>query len=642
MNTRLLFLCGTLSVPVISLFGCGTDNPPQSSSSSQQSSTVSSSSSSVPPQIQSGKQMEWLNRGVVAVDSDGGVFVSWRMLGTDPDDIAFNVYRNGSLLNGEPIDDKTNYLDQNGSSSARYSVRVVIDGEEYGADDPVTVWPRQFTTVSINRPSGGTSPDGVAYTYTAGDASAADLDGDGEYEIILKWDPTNAHDNAHDGYTGNVYLDAYKLDGTSLWRIDLGRNIRAGAHYTQFLAYDFDGDGRAELAVKTGDGSKDAAGTSIGNPNADHRTSAGRILSGPEYLTVFDGLSGNILKTINYPNPRGNLNDWGDNYGNRADRFLAGVAYLDGERPSMIFSRGYYEKSMISALDWRDGELVNRWTFVADNNQNRAYTGQGAHSLTVGDVDSDGKDEIVFGAATIDDDGTGLYSTGLGHGDALHLTDIDPNRPGLEVFMVHECPSCYGDHGVEVHAAESGEILYSNDGGRQDVGRGVAIDVDPNYPGLEVFASRGGTMTTTGERFNHTPATNFAIWWDGDLLREILDGTIIDKWDYNSNRLNRLLSAHDFGAVKVNGTKSNPSLSADLFGDWREEVVWPSSDNQQLMIFTTTIPSSERLYTLMHDPQYRVAIAWQNVAYNQPPHPGFFLGAGMQSAPKPDIYTRSD
>lgn len=606
-------------------------------SSSSTAQSQSSAASSTPPINQAGKQVEWLDRGLVAVSANGGVFLSWRILGTDPSDVAFNLYRNGTKLNGSPLTGATNYTDASGNSNASYEVRAILNGVEQGGKT-VGVWGRQYHSFAISQPAGGRTPDGVNYSYTAGDASAADLDGDGEYEIVLKWDPTNAKDNAHDGYTGNVYLDGYEMDGTQLWRIDLGRNIRAGAHYTQFMVYDFDGDGKAELATKTGDGTRDAAGTVIGNANADHRNSGGRPLSGPEYFSIFEGSTGRLLTTIDYPNQRGNIRDWGDNYGNRSDRFLAGVAYLDGQRPSMIFSRGYYEKSMITALDWRNGQLTRRWTFTADGSQNQSYTGQGAHSLTIGDVDGDGRDEIVFGAATIDDNGRGLYSTQLGHGDALHMTDIDPNRPGLEVFMVHECPACYGDHGVEVHEGDTGRIMYSNDGGRTDVGRGVAIDVNPNFPGLEVFGSRGGTMTTTGERFNWVPGSNFAIWWDGDLLREILDGTVIDKWDYNSNRLSRMLSAHDLGAVKINGTKSNPSLSADLLGDWREEVIWPSSDNQRLMIFTTTIPTQHRLRTLMHDPQYRVAIAWQNVAYNQPPHPGFFLGANMPTPPNIPVY----
>lgn len=580
--------------------------------------------------------MEWLDRGVVAVKVNNGVFVSWRFLGTDPRDVSFNLYRNGTLVNGMPLTTVTNHLDTAGTNNSTYEVRAVVNGQEQPGQ-AANVWAQPYRTIDLNRPAGGTTPDGVVFTYSPNDVSVGDVDGDGQYEIFLKWDPSNAKDNAHSGYTGNVFIDAYKMSGERLWRIDLGRNIRAGAHYTQFMVYDFDGDGKAEMALRTGDGTRDAAGTVIGNANADHRNSAGYILAGPEYLTVFEGATGRILKTITFPIARGNVGDWGnDTYGNRVDRFLAGVAYLDGVRPSMIFSRGYYEKAVISALDWRNGQLTQRWLFTADAGQNQSYRGQGAHSLSIADVDNDGRQEIIFGAATIDDNGRGLYSTNLGHGDALHVADIIPSRPGLEVFMVHECPSCYGNHGVEVHDARTGQILYSGNGNAQDVGRGVSADVDARYPGMESWGSRNGLFTSTGQEQTTKPSTmNFAIWWDGDLLREMLDGTTISKW--NQSSLSTILNAGTNGAASNNGTKSTPGLSADLFGDWREEVIFRNSNDSQLMIYTTTTPTNHRLYTLMHDPQYRVAIAWQNTAYNQPPHPGFFLGDGMTAQPVPDI-----
>lgn len=581
--------------------------------------------------------MEWLDRGVVAVKVNNGVFLSWRLLGTDPRDVGFNIYRNGTLVNGSPLTDVTNYVDTAGTNNSTYEVKAVVNSREEPADKTTNVWAQQSLTINLNRPNGGSNPSG-SYTYSPGDASVGDLDGDGEYEIVLKWDPSDQQDNSNAGYTGNVLIDAYKLNGQQLWRIDLGRNIRAGAHYTQFLVYDFDSDGKAEVVMKTGDGTRDAGGTVIGNGNADYRNSSGYILSGPEYLTVFNGQTGRIMQTINYPNARGNVGDWGDTYGNRVDRFLAGVAYLDGQRPSMIFSRGYYAKTMISALDWRNGQLTTRWTFNADANQNQNYRGQGAHSLSIADVDNDGRHEIIFGAATIDDNGRGLYTTNLGHGDALHVADIIPSRPGLEVFMVHECPSCYGNHGVEVHDARTGQILYSGNGNAQDVGRGVAGDIDPRYPGMEVWASRNGLFTSAGQELTAKPAQmNFMIWWDGDLLRELLDGTTISKWNYQAGNVSTLFSPS--GAASNNGTKSNPALSADIFGDWREEVILRSSNDSQLVIYTTTIPTNHRLYTLMHDPQYRTAIAWQNVAYNQPPHPSFFLGEGMGAQPIPDINT---
>lgn len=553
------------------------------------------------------------------------------MLGLDPDDIAFNIYRDGQLLNGTPITDSTNYVDSAGSTSGSYEVRAIIDGEEQDGESTAP-WQGSYMTVDLDRPSTSHSPN---------DASVADLDGDGQYEIILKWYPNNAKDNSQSGYTDNVYLDAYEFSGERLWRIDLGRNIRAGAHYTQFMVYDFDGDGKAELAAKTGDGTRDAMGTIIGNANADHRNGDGYILTGPEYFSVFNGETGAVMDTIDYPNERGNLASWGDTYGNRVDRFLAGVAYLDGKRPSIIHARGYYgdSRTLISAIDWRDGELTTRWNFGADGSTNTPYRGEGAHSLSIADVDGDGRDEIIYGAATIDDNGRGLYATGLGHGDALHVADIIPSRPGLEVFMVHESPRDYGDHGVEVHDARTGEILYSGDGGGSDVGRGVTADIDPRHPGMESWGSSNGLFTSAGQELSAKPRSmNFLAWWDGDLLRELLDGTTLSKWDYQGGRTNTLLNGGSNGARSSNGTKATPTLSGDIFGDWREEIIWHNENNRQLMVYTTNIPTEHRLRTLMHDPQYRVAIAWQNVAYNQPPHPSFFLGDGMETPPKPDIH----
>lgn len=588
--------------------------------------------------LQAQYRMENINRGVVAVrTSSSQVYVGWRMFGTDPSSVGFNVYRGSTKLNSSPITNSTNYVD-NTSSNSTYIVRPVINGVEQAASESASVWTQPYMAINLQRPSGGTTPDGVAYTYSPNDCSVGDLDGDGQYEIVVKWDPSNSKDNSQSGYTGNVYLDAYEFNGTRLWRIDLGRNIRAGAHYTQFMVYDLDSDGKAEVACKTGDGTRDGQGTVIGSSSADYRNSSGYILSGPEYLTIFNGQTGAAMVTTNYVPARGNVSDWGDSYGNRVDRFLAGVAYLDGQRPSLIMCRGYYTRAVVAAWDWRNGQLTNRWTFDTNNGYS-AYTGQGAHSLSVGDVDNDGRDEIVYGAATIDDNGTGKYSTGLGHGDAEHFGDLNPNRPGKEIYMVHECPSCYGAHGLEMHDAATGQILWSISGENADVGRGVSMDIDPRYAGNENWGSRGGLMSASGQQISSSRPgqMNFGSWWDGDFMRELLDGTNIDKWNYSSSNTSRLLSGGNYGAASNNSTKSTPCLSADILGDWREEVIWRNSNNTQLLVFTTTITANNRIYTLMHDPQYRVAIAWQNTAYNQPPHPSFFLGDGMSTPPTPNI-----
>ncbi|SFO97978.1 rhamnogalacturonan endolyase [Chitinophaga sp. YR627] len=588
------------------------------------------------------KQMEFLSRAPVAVrQSSSAVFVSWRMLGTDPAAISFNVYRNGVKLNATPITNSTNYVD-NVTTNGTYTIRPVINGTEQAPTAAVSVWTSIYKTIPLQVPPGGTTPAGEAYTYTANDCSVGDLDGDGEYEIILKWDPTNAKDNSQSGYTGNVYIDAYRMNGTRMWRVDLGRNIRAGAHYTQFMVYDLDGDGKAEVAMKTADATIDGVGTVIGSASADYRNSSGYVLSGPEFLTIFNGQTGAAMATTNYLPARGTVSSWGDNYGNRVDRFVNAVAYLDGARPSLIMGRGYYTRLVRVAWDWRNGQLTQRWTFDSNASGNSAYAGQGNHQVTVGDVDNDGKQELINGSSAINDNGSGLYANGLGHGDAMHMTDLDPERPGQELWQCHETQSQYGNYGIEFRDAGSGTPIWGrgpSQGVSGDIGRAMAGDVDPTYLGYEVWASAGELYTCKGVSIGTAkPSNNFGIWWDGDLCRELLDGVKLDKWNYTSKALNRILTLSDYGATSNNSTKANPCLTADLLGDWREEILLRSTDNSSLLLFTTTTPTSYRLYTLMHNPQYRTAIAWQNTAYNQPPYPDYYLGTGMSTPPQPNIY----
>ncbi|WP_084779540.1 RICIN domain-containing protein [Planobispora rosea] len=578
------------------------------------------------------RQAEDLDRGLISVRSGTGNLVSWRLLGTEAASTGFNLYRGGTKVNSSPITGSTNYLDTGAAADAVYTVRAVVGGAEQAASEPSLRFGNGYLDVPIQAPAGGTTPDGVAYTYAANDASVGDLDGDGQYEFVLKWDPSNAKDNSQSGYTGNVYVDAYKLDGTRMWRVDLGRNIRAGAHYTQFQVYDYDGDGRAEVAMKTADGTRDGTGKVIGSSSADHRNSSGYVLAGPEYLTMFNGRTGAAVSTVNYDPPRGTVSSWGDSYGNRVDRFLAGTAYLDGQRPSLIMSRGYYTRAVIAAWDFRNGTLTKRWTF--DSNSSTTYAGQGNHSLTIGDVDADGRDEIVFGSAAVDDNGSPLWNTRNGHGDAAHLGDLDPSRAGLEYFKVSEDSSKPGSWFA---SARTGQVLWSTASGG-DNGRGVSADIWAGSPGAESWSARDTTLrSTTGASLGREPSSiNFLAWWDGDPVRELVDATRVDK--YGTGGETRLLTAS--GVHSNNGTKSTPSLSGDLFGDWREEVVWPTGDNTALRIYSTPHQTDRRIHTLMHDTQYRVAIAWQNTAYNQPPHPGFFIGSGMSAPPQPRVYLR--
>ncbi|MFW5856036.1 MAG: rhamnogalacturonan lyase [Bacillota bacterium] len=568
-----------------------------------------------------------LKRGLVAVKSKQGVLVKWRLLGTESLSTSFNIYRDGKKINHKPINDSTNYLDPEGKIDSTYQLKVVKEGQEKSASEIKKVWQNNYLSLPLKKPAGGKTPDGEEYTYSANDASIGDLDGDGEYEIVLKWSPSNAHDNAHHGYTGETILDAYRLDGTHLWRINLGPNIRAGAHYTQFMVYDLDGDGKAEVAVKTADGTVDGQGKVIGDSQADYRNQQGRILEGPEFLTIFSGEDGSELVTDDYDPPRGQVSEWGDDYGNRVDRFLACVAYLDGKRPSLVMCRGYYTRTVLVAYNWRDGELKKLWKFDSAEYDNPDYEGMGNHQLSVADVDGDGKDEIIYGAMTIDNDGTVLYSTGLGHGDALHVGDFDPERFGLEVLGIHE--EAPHPTGINVRAAESGEVFWGIPTDR-DVGRGVAANIDPGYPGAQVWAAGSPLYDIKGNVISNKGITsvNFALWWDGDLQRELLDDNKIDKWDPQKEGLVNLLTAEQCSSN--NYTKATPCLQADIFGDWREEVIWKTKDSKQLRIYTTTEPTEHRFHTFMHNRMYRLAVAWQNVAYNQPPHPDFYIGQEME------------
>jgi lysophospholipase L1-like esterase len=599
------------------------------------------------PCTECAEQIESLDRAPVAVSTEGGNFLSWRSLALDPEGLAFNVYRDGRLITPEPTQ-LTNLTDQGGTANATYWIATVSEGVETGYTKAFEVWDDQYIDIDMERPAGGTTPDGVAYEYRPNDATVADVNGDGVYEIIQKWDPSNSKDNSKSGYTGNVYIDAYTLSGERLWRIDLGRNIRAGAHYTQLVAYDLDSDGKAELALKTADGTVDGEGSVIGDASADYRGTDGRVLTGPEFLTVFNGQTGAAMETVDWAPARGDVCSWGDCYGNRGDRLMLSVAYLDGVHPSLITNRGIYAKTEITAWNWDGDNLPQLWNFTSDRWGGK-YQGQGNHQMSIADVDSDGRDEIVFGAMTINDDGTPLYSTGLGHGDALHVSDFDPSNEGLEIFSPFECMSCSGNKAAAFRDADTAEVLWSIPGTR-DTGRGACGDIDPNYAGAECWAvsatgawnSREGELhAADGTLIGTTiPSANSMIWWDGDLGREIFDHEFnepdyvpiypyIADWDYESGTQEEIFTPE--GVDTNNGTKGNAVLTGDLLGDWREEVILRKESNDGVRIFTTTIASDYAMPTLMNDPQYRLAVSWQNVSYNQPPWPSFFLGYDMEA-----------
>ena len=574
------------------------------------------------------------------------MYFSWRMTLEDAAGLQFDLYRSSGggaevKLNKEPIDRTSDFLDRTVDYTVdnRWTLKATT-GE-------VAIWTRlkgeernPYLSVPVCKPEDGEIA-GESFTYTANDCSVGDLDGDGEYEIILKWFPSNSKRPPQRGFTGNTYLDAYKMDGTRLWRIDLGPNVRSGAATTNFLVFDFDGDGCAEICCKTGDGTVDGLGHRIGDAQADWRTwdkkspTYGKIVNGPEYLTVFEGRTGKELDSKEYIPTRYPLDGWGgvggncgnDNTGGRSDRFTAGVAFLDGKTPSPIMVRGWYGRTVVAAWTFTNGALKHTWIFDSAAPGWEAYSGMGNHSVTVADFDGDGCDEICVGAMTVDHDGKGLFTTGLRHGDALHAGRFIPSRQGMQVFGVHENE---GDNeivkrtpAVAMFDGATGEIIWQ-DGLGQDAGRGVAADIDPRYDGAECWCNIGGLRRgDTGEIIsNRKPdSCNFTIYWDADPLAELLDHVSISKWNWNAESTDLLLKAE--GVVSNNGTKGNPCLSGDILGDWREEVIWPSEDQTELRIYSTTIPAVDRRATWMNDRQYRLAIAWQNVAYNQPPHPSF-------------------
>ena len=647
------------------------------------------------PAYRADLQRESLGRGLAAMHHGGGrVSVSWRYLTADAPDAAFDLYRRTGRgrevkLNREPIAASTFYVDTLADVSKElvYSLRLAGEAKpcaSYTLRPDVAARPYRVIPM---QPVAGDDP----WRYAPNDATVGDLDGDGEYEIVVKRE-TRGFDNAHRGLCGEgTLLEAYKLDGTFLWRIDLGENIRQGAHYTQLSLYDFDGDGRAELAVKTAEGTVFGDGTVIGDTDGDGTTdyvdrdpqsrTYGMILRGPEFLSVIEGATGRELARTDFI-PRGEPFDYGDNKGNRVDRFLGGAGWFDGERPSILLCRGYYAKTVLEAWDYRDGALSLRWRFdtSADGGRYRDYEGQGNHNLRIGDVDGDGCDEVTYGACMIDHDGTPGYNTRLGHGDAMHLTDIDIDRPGLEVWQCHE--SAPSRAGSELRDAATGEVLWGVPS-VEDVGRAMAADIDPAYRGLEVWtSSTEGVYTADGRFITETmPSVNMGIWWDGDLNRELLDNKFIPApgseqaevaWDtyvpsapparrpdrqgpppaaangrqpmqrprvfgdrvvsitkWNGDGVDELPLPDQETALVNNGTKANPCIAADLFGDWREEIVVRSKDNRELRIYMTDIPTDYRFYSLMEDPIYRMSVLTQNVAYNQPTQTGFYLGSDL-------------
>lgn len=715
-------------------------------------------------------QLEKLSRGLIAVRAQGGIFLSWRLFreevtgwcdtgltGTD-----FDVLKNGSVICR--VSDSTNWLDSEGTPNDLYSVRPVSAGLPGKACEPVSAarTGEGYIDLPIRKPADGVTPAGETYTYHANDMSVADVNGDGELEYILKWDPSNSKDVSQKGYTGNCLIDCYTLSGTLLWRLDMGPNIRSGAHYTQFMVYDFNGDGKAEMAVKTAPGTcmtvyssngevisermitlpdhDLAAGISntdnyVGSaedyreylvelflswhdhpevrskrwpatleecfgleprfcyplrrknaewladyfidefapacsPKNKLREFEGFIWKGPEYLTMFAG-DGSEIQTIDYPFPR--VDDglmWGD-YSwnriepcNRVDRFLAGVAYLDGQRPYLLMCRGYYTRTTIAAYDFFENRFHEVWAvdsgFVPMRNPfaptpagtqglDPVYgiiAGQGNHSLSCADVDGDGFDEILYGACVIDHDGSILYSgagylpdgrwMNWGHGDAMQAAVIDPDRPGQQIMHVFE-DGRNAPFGEALVDAETGRPVYG-EYCEADLGRCMIGKIDPSTRGLQVWVR--DLRNCDGSRSSlPVPGTNASIRWAADLTTQVTDGV-----DYVGEKHTGIINdpLHGVmlkpeGTATNNGTKGNPCLVADVLGDFRDNLLLRLADDSAVRIFVNTEVTHHKLYTLLHDVQYRCGVAWQNNCYNQPVWPSFYYGNDMDFR---DVFSR--
>ncbi len=630
------------------------------------------------------RMMESLGRGLVAVNTEDGVFLSWRMLGNEcsvmdlvnaPDYI---LYKNGKEI--AKIEDSTNYLDADGTIYDKYS--VAIEGGDIC--EPVSEWQSNYTEIPLEKPEAET----VYYQDSAGneasmnlefspaDTSCGDLDGDGEYELIVKWVSAekDVGSPGEPAYSGTVRFSAYELDGTKFWdnEINLGKNVYSSAHTVQFLVYDFDGDGKAEMICQTSLGSKDTAGNYVSNAadpqtnpniynisdseneNIDYRRPGyGLIIEGEEFLTVFNGETGEAVDTINLPTQRVSALTFGDNSGNRCNRFIADVAYLDGINPYAVYWRGYYTqrgnssvgRTAICGVKFENGRLSCEYNFDTYKGQpgyvsgNEKLIGNGNHNMTVADVDDDGMDEVISGSlcVEVDDENNFVkkWCAGGGHGDALHIGDYDPTHKGLEYFTVHESVGTFTDgtayqYGQTVMDPATGEILFHADG-TDDTGRGLMANVGMGGY-YQTASSKAGKYIANGNGvFGEAPVDigqNFRIFWDSDLYEETLNHPS-DRdytpqiYSWNGSKMEAIFSAD--GCTTVNGTKAVPCLQADLFGDWREEIVVASSDGSSLRVYTTTDLTKYKLPTLMHDPVYRSGIAAEQSAYNQPPHVGFYL-----------------
>lgn len=584
------------------------------------------------------RQMENLDRAPIALSAqDSGIFISWRLLGTDPERTAFNIYKNDQKINSALITGATNYIDKDGSKQDSYKIETILDGKVIEETKQFTALDEPYFKIPVGKLDG----------YALNEISVGDLDGDGQYEFVLLRMPTDYSPDSYPTTTKFPLFEGHKMDGSLLWQIDMGPNF-PNLSDINFLVYDFDNDGKAEFVVKTSEGTKDGTGAVIGDTNNDGKTDYRNsfvynknrqyITEGPEFLSVFEGSTGKELARTDYI-ARGDLKQWGGNTDlesvHRSSQAILTPAYLDGIHPSIILTRGCWTLNKLTALDYKDGKLTERWSF--DSLDHPEYYDQGNHNLSVADIDFDGKDEIVWGSAAYDDNGKGMY-TGFYHGDAMQLGKFIVDYPNtFEVASIHENIVAQG---LQMREARTGISTFGVPN-KKDAARGLAADIDPRYDGPVLWGA-GGTGYFVYDKGDWQPwkgpslSMNFSIWWDGDLLRELSDNTSITKFNSTTNQVDTLLKAE--GCHSLNGTKATPCLQADILGDWREEYILPNDEEDALEVYTTNIPTDYRIYTLMHDPVYRLATSWQNNHYAQPPEVGFFLAHQTNTVPIPEIY----
>ena len=597
-----------------------------------------------------------LKRGLMALYQNSGNLVSWRARKSDTRNYKFLLFRgtsaasqNTKVNSGRPIMGKTNFLDSGGKAGNYYRLQVVDgDGQVVETEVSGPAWSNQTKYITLE---GGapTDPTSAKATYTPNDASYCDMDGDGEYEIILKWAPSNEKDAASSGTTSPAFYSCYKLDGTRLWMLHTGNSMFNSAHTTPFVAWDLDGDGYGEFMVKTGPGAIDGEGNYVvmdgDDPTKSWKGGNGKQTSGPEYITVFDGTTGAELKTIKYHTAYADESTsfWGDSKQNRSERYLAAIAWLDGEdaNPSAIFARGYYNGCKIGAYDWDGKDLTLRWLHRGESATSGTVTyadgtvkslsktvyGEGAHWISVADVDGDGRQEITYGAGALKPDGTTLYRTGMEHGDALHTGDFIPSRPGLECFMSLE----HKPYGAFLRDATTGEVLWRITAA-DDTGRGIMAHFNPEaddaywQTSIDLAAIYDTKQNVISNSISHGggASLNNRIYWNGNLADDFYDKSVLEEWNVASSSFWRMQvngGNYTVGTLN-NSSKYNPCVLGDLLGDWREEIVnWTQNgDDFQLVINATNYQTDHTLPHLMDDLNYRAQVIGQNDGYNQPPH----------------------